>query len=64
MATRTSSRQVVYSNHEFEDLGLWPVAAHPSFTRRKRSMLLTPFGLFVVCAAGAIMMGAALAFST
>jgi len=64
LVARRSDRQVVYSNHEFESLKPWPVTTAPFFVRRKRFKFLTPIGWFVVCAAGAVMMGATLAFTT
>lgn len=62
MVARTSGRQVIFSNHEFESLGLWPVTVTSTLSRRKRFKFLTSFGLFAVCAAGAVTIGAALAF--
>ncbi len=63
MVARTSDRQVVYSNHEFESLRPWPVTTAPFFVRRKRFKFLTPFGWFAVLAGGAVMIGAALALT-
>ena len=63
MAARTNIRQIAYSNHEFENMRPWPVTAAPFFVRQKRFRFMTPFAWFLVCAAGAIAAGTALAFT-
>ena len=63
MVAPTNNRQIVYSNHEFENLRPWPVTAAPFFVRRKRFKFLTPVGWFAVCVVGAVTLGAALALT-
>jgi hypothetical protein len=63
MAARTDSRQIVYSNHEFENMRPWPVTAAPFFVRQRRFRFMTPFAWLLVCAAVVVVMGTALAFT-
>jgi hypothetical protein len=63
MVARTNSRQIVYSNDEFENLRSWPVTTAPFFVRRKRFKFLTPAGWIAVCVVGAVTLGAALALT-
>ena len=57
MVARTNSRQVIYSNHEFENSGLWSVTVTPCFVRRKRFKFMTLIARFAICAAGPLRWG-------
>jgi hypothetical protein len=57
-------RRAIYANDKFTGQGLWPISLVPLLARRKTTKVLTPSGWFAVCAAGAIVMGAAIAFAT
>ena len=54
----------IYANDKFTGQGLWPIPIIPLLARRKTTKVLTPSGWFAVCAASAIVMGAAIAFAT
>ena len=56
-------RRTICSNDKFTSQGLWPISVIPLLARRKTTMVLTPSGWFAICAASAIVMGAAIAFA-